>query len=271
MAARETLGVTLRRTLIAAAVATTPISQPSAAEYWTPTPSSTWDLQFDGPIDADKPVDVIDLDLFDTPPSLIAELQARGVRTVCYLSAGTIEEWRPDVGELPAAVVGNDYLQWPGERWLDIRRLDVIGPVMDRRLDLCRDKGFDGVDPDNMDGWQQDSGFPLAPADQIGYAKWFAEAAHARGLAVGLKNVPELVPELVDSFDWALTEDCFDQGWCGDMAPFIEAGKPVFAIEYTDTGVDVEAFCAEAARLGMSGIVKRRNLDAWTASCPPSK
>lgn len=118
-----------------------------------------------------------------------------------------------------------------------------------------------------MDGWQHESGFPLTRDDQIAYATWFAAAAHARGLAVGLKNVPELIPALIDSFDWALAEDCFDQGWCAALTPFVEAGKPVLAVEYTDTGVDPQAFCAEAARLGLSGLIKRRALDAWSQPC----
>jgi hypothetical protein len=260
-----------RRTLarLAALALVAAVADPAlAADYWRPAPGTRWDLQFEGAIDADKQVAVLDLDLFDTPAALIGRLRARGVRTICYLSAGTVEAWRPDAGDLPAAVVGNDYPEWPGERWLDIRRLDVVGPVMERRLDLCRAKGFDGADPDNMDGWQQDSGFPLTRADQIAYGRWLAAAAHARGLAVGLKNAPELVPALAGSFDWALTEECFVQGWCEALTPFVEAGKPVFAVEYTDTGVDAAAFCAQAARLGLSGIVKHRGLDAWSRPCP---
>jgi hypothetical protein len=238
-----------------------------ASDTWAPQLRASWDLQFAGSTDTDKTVAALDLDLFDTPASTVAALRARGVRVICYLSAGTIEDWRPDVDAFPTAVVGRDYPEWPGERWLDIRRIDLVGPVMERRLDLCRHKGFDGVDPDNMDGWQTDTGFPLSHDDQLAYARWFADAAHARGLAVGLKNAPELIPALVDHFDWAVTEDCFDQGWCADVTPFIEAGKPVFAIEYTDTGIDADAFCAEAARLGLSGIVKHRNLDAWSKPC----
>jgi hypothetical protein len=36
----------------------------------------------------------------------------------------------------------------------------------------CAAKGFDGVDPDNVDGWDgNDTGFPLTAADQITYNK----------------------------------------------------------------------------------------------------
>ncbi|KAF0108058.1 MAG: hypothetical protein FD146_1072 [Anaerolineaceae bacterium] len=52
------------------------------------------------------------------------------------------------------------------------------------------------------------------------------------------------------------------------MTPFLEAGKPVFAIEYTDMGVDFAAACAEAKSLGMGMILKHRNLDAYREACP---
>jgi len=58
-----------------------------------------------------------------------------------------VGELRPDAGAFPDAVKG-DSNGWSGERWLDIRRLDVLGPIMQRRLDLCKQKGFDAVEPD---------------------------------------------------------------------------------------------------------------------------
>lgn len=110
--------------------------QVRAAERWAPSVGATWDLQFVGPVEAERPVAIRDLDLFDTPAALVGELRRRGVRVICYLSAGTVEEWRPDAKDLAADVVGEEYPQWPGERWLDIRRIDAIAPVMERRLEL---------------------------------------------------------------------------------------------------------------------------------------
>jgi endo-alpha-1,4-polygalactosaminidase (GH114 family) len=168
-------------------------------------------------------------------------------------------------------VLGNDYEGWPGERWLDIRRIDLLAPIMRARLDLCRAKGFDGVEPDNVDGYANDTGFALTYGDQLAYNRWLADEAHARGLSIGLKNDAEQVGDLLTHFDWALTEDCFAQGWCGEVAPFVEAGKAVFAAEYTDElTVDrfLDGVCPQAEAMGFSAILKDRDLDAWRRGCP---
>ncbi len=57
-----------------------------------------------------------------------------------------------------------------------------------RRLDLAVTKGCDGVEPDNMDGYANDSGFPLTAEDQLTFNRFIANEAHRRGLAVGLKT-----------------------------------------------------------------------------------
>ena len=52
---------------------------------------------------------------------------------------------------------------------MDVRRIDVLGPIMESRLDMCEEKGFDGVEPDNVDGYLNDTGFPLTKEDQLSY------------------------------------------------------------------------------------------------------
>ncbi len=66
------------------------------------------------------------------------------------------------------------------------------------RLDLCQQRGFDTVDPDNMDGYTNATGFPLTAADQLAYNASIANAAHARGLTVALKNDLDQIPQLVE-------------------------------------------------------------------------
>ncbi|MEW6717549.1 MAG: endo alpha-1,4 polygalactosaminidase [Chloroflexota bacterium] len=212
--------------------------------------------------------DVYDLDLFDTDASMVAALQAQGYRVICYISVGSWEDWRPDAGQFPPEVIGNDYEGWPGEKWLDIRSLEKLAPILRARLDLCAAKGFDAVEPDNMDGFTNDTGFPLTAADQLRFNIWLAEEAHQRGLSIGLKNDPDQAAELEPYFDWALTEDCFADGWCEQMLPFIEAGKAVLAAEYTDTGVSLGEICPLAAQMQFSVILKNRDLDAYRATCP---
>jgi hypothetical protein len=232
---------------------------------WIPAPATTWQWQLTGlPVDQRVDAAMYDVDLFDTPARDVASLHARGRKVVCYLSAGSWEEWRPDAARFPATVRGAALTGWPGERWLDIRRLDVLGPIMEARLDLCRQKGFDGVEPDNVDGYANASGFPLTAADQLRYNTWLAAAAHARGLSVGLKNDLEQVPALVAHFDWALVEECFEHDECHLLAPFTKAGKAVFAVEYALTTAQ---FCAQARALGFSAMRKRRELDAYREPC----
>ena len=165
-------------------------------------------------------------------------------------------------------VIGKDYAGWPGEKWLDIRRIDLLGPIMRARFDQCKAKGFDAIEPDNIDGYTNDTGFLLTYQDQLNYNIWLANEAHLRGLSIGLKNDGDQASDLLPYYDWALTEDCFFQEWCGDVTPFIAAGKAVFAAEYTDTGITPDEFCPQAETLQFSAILKHRGLDAWRQACP---
>jgi hypothetical protein len=234
---------------------------------WKPPLNTSWQWQLDGTIDQTINAVMFDLDLFDTEASLVAALHAQGRKVVCYISVGSWEEWRPDADQFPPAVMGNDYEGWPGEKWLDIRQIDQLAPIMRARLDTCRARGFDGIEPDNIEGYTNDTGFPLTAQDQLTYNIWLAKEAHERGLSIGLKNDSDQVAELLPYFDWALTEDCFDQGWCDQLTPFVTAGKAVFAAEYTDTGVTTAQFCPQANALNFNGILKHRNLDAWRQAC----
>ena len=246
-----------------------PTPQDSQSAWWKPSVSLRWQWQLsDMPVDLSLDVDMYDIDLFENDASVIAALHAQGRKVVCYVSVGSWEDWRPDEDQFPDSVIGEDYEGWPGENWLDIRQIELLAPVMRARLDLCRDKGFDGIEPDNIDGYTNDTGFPLTYEDQIRYNLWLADEAHARGLSIGLKNDPDQVAELLPYFDWALTEDCFAEGWCEEMLPFIQMGKPVFAAEYTDTGGSIEQLCQEAEPLNFSLILKDRELGAWQEACP---
>lgn len=245
-----------------------PTSPSPAVDWWHPSPGLTWQWQLgDDDIDTSIPADVYDIDLY-VDPSVIDELHAGGRRVICYISVGSWEDWRPDAERFPPEVLGRDYEGWPGERWLDIRRLDLLAPILTARLDLCAARGFDGVEPDNIDLHNNRTGFPLTYADQLAYARWLADEAHARGLAIGLKNAPDMVTDSRSFFDFAITEDAFYYGWIDQLLPFIQDGKAVFAAEYTDMGVDFAAACAWGRAHSVSFILKDRGLDAWRTVCP---
>jgi hypothetical protein len=238
---------------------------PPAATVWLPALRLSWQWQLTGPIDTSVDAAMFDVDLFDAPPSILSDLHARGRKVVCYISAGSFEDWRADAAQFPAAVKGKALAGWPGEAWLDIRRLDLLAPILGARLDLCRSKGFDGVELDNVDGYTNDTGFPLTAADQLRYNRALADAAHARGLSVGLKNDLDQVIDLVATFDWALDEECFQFSECGLLVPFVQAGKAVFNVEYS---LPASTVCPKAQALDFSTLIKNPILDAHRQACP---
>jgi hypothetical protein len=236
-------------------------------EIWQPKPGTTWQWQLTGLVDTSIEAQVYDIDLIDVSAELVTGLHAQGRKVICYISVGSWEDWRPDAGQFPREVLGRDYEGWEGEKWLDIRRIDLLAPILRARFDLCKEKGFDAIEPDNIDGYTNTTGFPLTYADQLNFNLWLANEAHERGLAIGLKNDSDQGNDLLSYFDFAITEDCFDQGWCEQVLPFIQAGKAVFAAEYTDTGIELEDFCEQAQQWGISVILKNRDLDARRWIC----
>ena len=207
---------------------------------------TTWTWQLLGDIDTTVDADVYDVDLFDTSDDTIAALQADGRSVICYFSAGSYEEWRPDADQFDESDLGKPLDGWEGERWLDIRSPGVEA-VVEARLDLARERGCDGVEPDNVDGHLDDSGFDLTADDQLAFNRTLADAAHARGLLVGLKNDGDQIPELVDRFDFAVNEQCHEFDECDVVEPFVAAGKPVFNAEYAQEYVDDPAAVCSAA------------------------
>lgn len=230
------------------------------AAIWQPVPRTTWQWQLTGEIDTSFDVEMYDIDLFDAPQEVIDHLHDDGRIVICYFSAGSYEDWRPDADLFPEIALGNPLDEWPGERWLDIRRLDLLQPIMSARLDLAAEKQCDGVEPDNVDGYANDTGFDLTYDDQIAYNRWLAQAAHERGLSIGLKNDLEQIEDLVDDFDWALNEQCFQYEECDLLLPFIEAGKAVFGVEYLEEGLEREDYCPIANDLGFSWLTKSYDL-----------
>ncbi|WP_351236742.1 endo alpha-1,4 polygalactosaminidase [Streptomyces sp. NPDC002133] len=234
-----------------------------SAPRWQPKPGVEWQWQLSGRLDPTVDVPVYDIDGFDHPASAVTDLHRRGRKVICYLSTGAWEDFRPDAVDFPEALLGKGN-GWKGERWLDIRRTDVLEPLMAARLDMCREKGFDAVEPDNMDGYLNDTGFPLSAGHQLRYNRLIARLAHDRGMAVGLKNDLPQIPQLVGDFDFAVNEQCAQYGECDALTPFIEAGKAVFHAEYA---LPVDRFCPESRRLRLSSILKKYELGVWRRAC----
>lgn len=239
--------------------------------WYRPGTKTTWQYQLTGDLVTEYDAEVWGIDLFDSDAATIAGLQAMGRKVICYFSAGSGEDWRPDYAMIDAAALGQPLDGWPGERWLDFRHPSVQA-VMLGRLDLAKSKGCDGVDPDNVDGYTQDSGFVISATDQLAYNRWMANRAHQRGLAVGLKNDLEQVPDLVAYYDFEVNEQCHEFAECDLAQPFVAAGKPVFNVEYPGEQADAEALapslCPEALAADLRTVMSPYDLGgSWRVAC----
>lgn len=222
--------------------------------HWRPPARLTWYWQLQGPINDSHRVGAYDVDGFDTSGAEVTRLHRLGRRVVCYIDVGTWENWRPDAGQFPTSVRGRPN-GWPGERWLDIRQ-PIVRRLMARRFQQrCRDKGFDAVEPDNIDEYQTTSGFPITAADQLAYNEWVARQAHALGLAVLQKNDPDQAAALEPYFDGVLAEQCNQYSECASFRPYLRTGKPVLDAEYN---LARSTFCVHDRALGI--MAARYNL-----------
>ena len=190
-------------------------------------------------------------------------IHARGAKAICYVDAGTWENWRADASQFPSSVLGRNN-GWPGEKWLDIRQTSILLPIMDARVQKCVQAGFDGVEWDNVDGYTNNTGFPLTASDQINYDASLANLAHQHGLTVALKNDVGQLSGLATYFDYAVNEQCQQYNECtGYTANFINAGKTVFQVEYK---LATSNFCTNANTANRNAIKKSLNLydTPWT-------
>jgi hypothetical protein len=135
---------------------------------------------------------------------------------------------------------------------------------MQARLDVCDTKGFDAVEFDNVDGYQNRTGFPLTGADQLRYDVFLANQAHRRGMSAVLKNDLGQVRTLLPYFDFALNEQCFQYHECDKLTPFVDAGKAVFGVEYH---LDTADFCPDANAMDFNFLKKKLSLRAWRVPC----
>jgi hypothetical protein len=240
--------------------------------WWSPTSGAPihfhWQLSSTFALPADvvsgQGQIVYDIDGETNDAATVAALHELGVnvKVVCYVDVGTYENYRSDAASFPASVLGSSN-GWPGEQWLDVRQQSILLPIMKARFQSwCVDKGFDAIEPDNLDGWQNSSGFPLTESENVSYDLAIAALGHSLGLSVGQKNVPSNVATMEPSFDWALDEQCFEYSECdGYQTSFLAKGKAVWDVEY-NTSPD----CAQSGTWHMNAQMRDLDLVAPGAS-----
>lgn len=229
-----------------------------AGGAWAPVPGESWQWQLTGAVETFPDVAMVDLDLFRVDRATVDALHADDRVLICYFSAGTVEDFRPDVSDLPEAAIGREMAEWPDERWLDVMH-PAVRSLATERMDRAAALGCDGVEPDNVDGFANRSGLPLNATEQLSFNRFLADEAHARGLSVGLKNDLDQVAALEPWFDWALNEECAAYEECGVLRAFTEdAGKAAFHVEYVDRWADAPALAAAVCGRGpgLSTLIK---------------
>jgi hypothetical protein len=227
----------------------------------------TWQWELRAPPEAPYlRVGMYDVDGQETPARTVRALHRRGTRATCYLSAGSWERWRPDAKRFPKRLLGRPLAGWPGERWVDVGHLKgPLARILRGRLDVCARKGFDAVEPDNLDAFEQRTGFGVTAREQLAFNRWLAREAHRRGMAVWLKNDPDQAASLAPAFDGALVEQCVQYRECRRFRPFAARGKPVLDVEYRGRLATV---CRATRPLGIRALRKHLDLGPWRRACP---
>ncbi|MFF5205736.1 endo alpha-1,4 polygalactosaminidase [Streptosporangium sp. NPDC000396] len=187
----------------------------------------------------------------------VRAIHAQGAKAICYVDAGSVEKGRPDYQQFVDwdkahgnSLIGNAYPDFPDENYANINndkgQRDFLLKMQEARVAKCVQAGFDGVEFDVVNTHEEGketTGWDISPATQLIYNKALANLAHRYNLSVALKNDLSQIDELVDSFDYAVNEQCFEFSECDDLKLFVKAGKPVFQVEYKKSP---SSFCSKA-------------------------
>jgi Glycoside-hydrolase family GH114 len=207
----------------------------------------------------------------------VAAIHANGAHAICYVDAGTAESFRPDYADYVnfnnktgGALFGKPVGGFRNEFWLNINnsqgQRDFVLAEVGKRVDRCVADGFDAVEFDNVDAYQNKTGLSISSDTQLIFDSELANLAHSKGLTVGLKNDLGQLSDLKPYFDFAINEQCFQYRECNFPAPglpnWTASGKAVFNVEYKATAVN----CSLAASYQISSIYKTVDLfdQPWT-------
>jgi hypothetical protein len=263
--ATKIVGVVSICWLLAACSSSESVGENERNRWYQPSVTASWYWQLSGALDMNEKVDIYIVDLFDTNKSTVSALHAKGRKVIAYFSAGSYESWRPDALSFDVSLLGEKMNGWD-ERWLDISHAS-LHPIMVARIALAKEKGFDGIEADNVDGYVNKTGFKLTAKDQLNYNKFLALEAHKKGLSIALKNDLDQIEALEPYFDFAINEQCHQFDECEMTLPFIRANKPVFNAEYDDT--KEEEVCSNAKKLGLQTLFLPLELDgSFRKVCP---
>lgn len=259
-----------------------PSPPPGGKEIWQPAVNTSWQiiLSQELKIDNDNPsvapdVEVFDIDMFLHQNNTVVEsLHKLNKKVICYFSAGSYEPYRPDSYKFLDSDMGNVLDGWPDEKWLNITSPHVRS-IMAGRISIAASMGCDAVDPDNVDGYLNENGLDLTTNQTVDFLTFLHREAAAHKMAIGLKNSPDIVSDVLDLVQFSVNEQCAAQDNCENFAAFIKAGKPVFHIEYPSGAghgrkiapAASKKSCSAKGMDGFSTLMKELKLDGWVEYC----
>jgi len=282
------LGFTLRRGHDGSPPKPSPTRPPTPTAVWQPEAGASWQIVLDQVlnIDDENPavepdVGIFDIDMFlHQNSTVLANLHKLGKKVICYFSAGSFEPDRPDSYRFQQSDLGKPVKGWPGEHWLNLSSPSVR-EIMASRVEIASQMGCDAIDPDNVDGYQNDNGWSLTSDDSVEFLEFLVGKASELNLAVGLKNAGDIISDVLPLVQFAVNEQCAQFDNCSPFRPFIKAGKPVFHIEYphgapsnVSAAESTDACTSVGSSVGsihFSTIMKSSKLDGWAQYCDGAK
>jgi hypothetical protein len=242
----------------------------SGSVWWTPgTSALPWQWELDHVISTASPADmgtgditytgapaaaplVYDIDGFNNAAADVAALHALGKKVIAYIEVGAAESYRPDYAQFPVADLGTTVSGYPNEKYLNIND-PAVTAIIEARIAMCAQKGFDAIEPDIDDSYTDATGFSISESQNIAYLATLSDYAHSLGLAWGLKNggdggdPPSFVAGVLPHADFAVVEEPFYLQTIAYFEPaFSGAGKALFVAEYTNHTASSSTFCPQA-------------------------
>ncbi|MGW2373466.1 endo alpha-1,4 polygalactosaminidase [Kitasatospora sp. NPDC001683] len=234
-------------------------SDPGQKQVDPPSAGATFDYQIGKAYPAPDGVRVVSRDSGASPQP--------GLYNVCYINAfqsqpGAEGWWQSNHPDLLLRDADGGLVidkEW-NEPLLDIStdgKRAELAEIEYGWIDGCAGKGFQAVEPDNLDSYGRSSGL-LDPSHAVAFATLLAQRSHADGLAIGQKNTAELLDRRQEiGFDFAVSEQCGATGECGQYASAY--GGRVLDIEYGETSF---AKACDGWRSTMSVVRRDRDLTA---------
>lgn len=207
----------------------------ASAGSWSPPPANaSFDYQIGGAYTPPAGVTVVSRD-HDASP-------AAGLYNICYVNAFQAQTdaaswWETNHPDLLLHDAKGNLVVDPDwdEILLDYStaaKRAALTTVVGTWIDQCAGKGFQGLEPDNLDAYTRSKGL-LTQAEAVAYAGSLITYAHGKGLAVGQKNTADLSTASAKQagFDFAVAEECADYDECQNYTATY--GAHVIVIEYT--------------------------------------